>query len=151
MKKLLYICLLMPLVVFQSCKKAYSPGDNYDFSTPLPAYVAFSKTTAVSVKLNANHTTAGAAAFTFLVRTAVQQDITVTYSVTGALTLTNQTAVIPRDALTVAISVPVPANTTPGTAVITLTKAVKADGTVMALGADNVAANQKANIVITQL
>ncbi len=150
MKKILYICLLMPLMVFQSCKKEYSPGNNYDFSNSLPPYVAFNKTADVSVALDADHTTAGAAAFTFITRTALQQAITVTYSVTGALTLSNQTAIIARNTTSIAISVPVPANTAPGTAVITLTKAVAADGTVLTIGADNVAANQKANIVITQ-
>ncbi|MCC8424398.1 hypothetical protein [Mucilaginibacter sp. UR6-11] len=150
MKKIIYICLLMPLV-FQSCKKAYSPGDNYPIVNVLPPYAAFKSLATVNVKLNADHVTPGAAAFTFLIRTALQQTVTVTYSVSGAITLTNQTAVIPRDATTVAISVPVPAGTAPGTATIVLNKAVAADGTVFTIGQDNVAANQKASIKITQL
>jgi hypothetical protein len=142
----------MPLVAFQSCKKAASPGDNYDFSNPLPPYVAFKATTGVSVKLAADKTTAGTAKVAFITRTALQQAITVTYSVTGAVTLANQTIVIPRDATTSAdASITIPANTTPGTAVVTLDKAVAADGTVFALGADNVVSKQKVTITITQL
>jgi len=154
MKKLIiYICLLLPLVGFQSCKKAYSPGDNYDFSNPLPPYVAFKSTAAVSVKLKADHTTAGSATFGFLTRTALQQAITVTYTITGgALAAANQTVVIPRDAVTSAnVVIAVPANTAPGTSTVTLNKAVAADGTVLTIGPDNVAANQTLKIVVTQL
>ena len=164
MKKLIiYICLLLPVVAFQSCKKEYSPGDNYDFSNPLPPYVAFSSTANVNVALNANGTTAGSAAIEFITRTALQQDITVTYSVTGALTLTNQTVVIPKNTTSTTIPavapsttptphrITVPANTAPGTAVVTLVSAKAADGTALTIGANNVAASQKKNIVITQL
>ena len=153
MKKLLYICLLLPLVVFQSCKKAYSPGDNYDFSNPLPPYVAFKSTATISVKLNADHSTAGSATFAFITRTSLQQAITVTYTITGgALASAAKTAVIPRDAVTTPnIVIPVPAGTAPGTSVVTLNKAVAADGTVLTIGPDNVAANQTAKIVVTQL
>ena len=159
MKKLLiYICLLMPLVAFQSCKKEFSPGDNYEVSNPLPPYVAFSSTAATNVALNADRATAGSATIEFILRTALQQDVTVTYSVSGALTLANQTAVIKKNntsttTVTPAFSVKVnvPANTTPGTAVVTLNKAVAADGMELTIGANNVASSQKKNIVITQL
>ncbi|MFD2144539.1 hypothetical protein [Mucilaginibacter antarcticus] len=152
MKKLIYICLLLPLVAFQSCKKAASPGDNYDFSNPLPPYAEFKALTGLSVKLAANQTTAGTAKVTFITRTALQQDVTVTYSVTGAVNLANQTIVIPKDATTSAeASITIPAKTAPGTAVVTINKVVAADGTLLAIGKDNVAANQKVTITITQL
>ena len=160
MKKLLiYICLILPVVAFQSCKKEFSPGDNYDFSNPLAPYATFSSTAAVNVALNADRATAGSAAIEFILRTAMQQNVTITYSVSGALTLTNQTAVIPKNTTTTTlpttpatpVRITVPANTAPGTAVVTLEKAVAADGTVLTIGANNVAASQKKNIVITQL
>jgi hypothetical protein len=160
MKKIIiYICLLLPVVAFQSCKKEFSPGDNYGVTDPLPPYAAFSSTAAVNVALNADRTTPGSAAIEFILRTALQQDVTITYSVSGALTLTNQIAVIPKNSTSTTlpttpptpIRIVVPANTAPGTAVVTLTKAVAADGMVLALGANNVAASQKKNIVITQL
>lgn len=165
MKKLLiYICLLLPIVAFQSCKKEFSPGDNYGVSDPLPPYAAFSSTAAVSVKLDANRTTPGSASIEFILRTALQQDVTITYSVTGALTLTNQTAVIPKNTTStttpanppsipdpIPVRITVPANTAPGTAVVTLVSAKAADGTALTIGANNVASAQKKNIVITQL
>ena len=159
MKKLIiYICLLLPVVAFQSCKKEVSPGDNYEVSNPLPPYVAFSSTAAISVKLNADLVTPGSATIEFITRTALQQDITVTYSVSGAITLANQTAVIKKNNTSTTTTTPVfsvkinvPANTTPGTAVVTLNKAVAADGMELTIGANNVASSQKKNIVITQL
>ncbi len=159
MKKIIiYICLVLPVVAFQSCKKEFSPGDNYAVTDPLPPYVAFSSTAAVSVKLDADHTTPGSATIEFITRTALQQDITVTYSVTGAITLTNQTAVIKKNTTSTttvtpafSVKVPVPANTAPGTAVVTLVSAKAADGTALTIGANNVASAQKKNIVITQL
>lgn len=148
MKKLLYICLLMPLV-FQSCKKAYSPGDNYDFSNPLPPYVALKSTAAITVAQGAS------ASVPFILRTSLQQIVTVTYSVSGAVTLANQTVIIPRDATTGTATIAIPAGTivapaTTATATVTLVKGVAADGTVLTLGADNVAANQKLTLKITQ-
>jgi hypothetical protein len=147
MKKIIYICLLMPLV-FQSCKKAYSPGDNYDFSNPLPPYVAFKSLAAVTVKQGASATVS------FLIRTALQQAVTVTYSVSGAVTLTNQTVVIPRDAVTINASIPIPAGTivapaTTATATVTLVKATAADGSTFTVGANNVAASQVVTLKIT--
>src|SRR5688572_50013 len=98
MKKLIiYICLILPVVAFQSCKKEFSPGDNYGVTDPLPPYAAFSSTAAVKVELNADHITPGSATIEFILRTALQQDVTITYSVSGALTLANQTAVIKKN------------------------------------------------------
>jgi hypothetical protein len=152
MKKLLYICLLLPLVAFQSCKKAHSPGDNYDFSNSLPPYVAFKSTADVKVKLAADHATAGSATFAFVMRTGMEQTVTVSYSVSGALTLTGQTVVIAKETVTSPnVVINVPAGTAPGTAIIKLDKAVTADGKTLTLGADNNAAKQVANIIITQL
>jgi hypothetical protein len=164
MKKLLiYICLILPVVAFQSCKKEISPGDNYDFSNSLPPYAAFSSTANVNVALAANRITPGSAAIEFVLRTALQKDVTITYSVSGALTLTNQTVVIPRNTTSTTIPpvapsttptphrITVPVNTPPGTAVVTLVSAKAADGTALTIGANNVASAQKKNIVITQL
>ena len=158
MKKLIiYICLLLPVVAIQSCKKEFSPGNNYDFSNPLPPYAALGSTAALDVELDPDLVTPSSADFTFVLRTALQQSVTLTYSVTGAITLSNQTAVIAKNITSVAVSIPVAAGfpvdpvTQTATATVTLTKAVAADGTILALGANNVAANQKMNIVITQL
>lgn len=149
--------MLLPVVAFQSCKKEFSPGDNYGVTDPLPPYAALGSTAALDVELDPDMLTPGSADFTFILRTALQQDVTVTYSVTGAITLTNQTAVIAKNTTSVEVSIPVAAGfpvdpvTKTATATVTLTKAVAADGMVLALGANNVAANQKKNIVITQL
>jgi hypothetical protein len=139
---------LLPFVAFQSCKKAASPGDNYDFSSSLPPYVALSSTAARSIK---NPTIDTTVAVGFLVRTALQQSITVTYSVSGAITQANQTVTIPRNAVSVNASIPFAKNilvapTTSLTATVTLLRAVAADGTVLALGANNVASAQKVDI-----
>ena len=148
MKKLIiYICLLMPLVAFQSCKKEISPGDNYDFSNSLPAYITI-RTTPLTVKQG------NTATFAFTLRTAFQQPVTIVYSVSGAITLANQTATIARDVVTGNGSFVVPANTivapaTTATATVTLVSATLADGTKLTIGADNVAANQKFTLNIT--
>lgn len=138
----------MPLVAFQSCKKAYSPGDNYDFSNSLPPYITI-RTTALTVKQGATAT------FAFTLRTALQQPVTVVYSVSGAITLVNQTATIARDAVTGNGSFVVPANTivapaTTATATVTLVSATTADGTKLTIGANNIAADQKFTLNITQ-
>lgn len=152
MKKLIYICLLLPLVAFQSCKKAASPGDNYDFSNPLPPYAEFKSLAGVSVKLAADKITPGTAKVAFILRTALQQDVTVTYSVSGAITAANQTIIIPKNTVSsLDASINVPALTAPGTAVVTLDKVVAADGSVLAIGKDNIATKQKVTITITQL
>lgn len=148
MKKLLiYICLLLPVVAFQSCKKEFSPGDNYDFSNPLPPYINI-RTTALTVKQG------NTATFAFTMRTAMQQTVTVVYSVSGAVTLANQTATIPKEAVTANGSFVVPANTivppaTTATATVTLVSATAADGTKLTIGQNNVAANQKFTLNIT--
>ena len=148
MKKLIiYICLLLPVVALQSCKKEYSPGNNYDFSSSMPAYITI-RTTPLTVKQG------NTATFALTLRTAFQQPVTVVYSVSGAVTLANQTATIARDAATGSGSFVVPANTivppaTTATATVTLVSATTADGTKLTIGADNVAANQKFTLNIT--
>lgn len=148
MKKLIYICLLMPLA-FQSCKKEFSPGDNYDFSNSLPPYVAFRALTPITVKEGAS------ASLPFGMRTSLQQTVTVTYSVTGAVNLANQMFVIPKEATSANGSVAIPAGTivapaTTATATVTIVKAVKEDGTALTIGANNVASAQTITLNITK-
>lgn len=150
MKKLIYICLLLPFVAFQSCKKAASPGDNYDFSNSLPPYAALGSLATRTIKNPTKDTTVAVAV---VVRTAMQQAVTVTYSVSGAVTQTNQTVTIAKNTVSVNASVPFTKNilvapATSITATVTLTKAVAADGTVLALGANNVASAQKVDIKV---
>jgi hypothetical protein len=148
MKKIIiYICLLLPVVAFQSCKKEFSPGDNYGVSESLPAYINI-RTTPLTVKQGATAT------FAFTLRTSFQAPVTVVYSVSGAVNLANQTATIPRDAVTANGSFVVPANTivppaTTATATVTLVSATTADGTKLTIGQNNVAANQKFTLNIT--
>ena len=148
MKKLIiYICFLLPIVAIQSCKKEYSPGNNYDFSNSLAPYINI-RATALTVKQG------NTATFAFTMRTALQQTVTVVYSVTGGVTLANQTATIPRDAVTANGSFVVPANTivlpaTTATATVTLISATTADGTKLTIGQNNVAANQKFTLNVT--
>jgi len=137
----------MPLVAFQSCKKEYSPGNNYDFSNSLPPYITI-RTSALTVKQG------NTATFAFTLRTALQQAVTVVYSVSGAITLANQTATIPKNTLTANGSFVVPAGTivspaTSATATVTLISATAADGTKLTIGANNVAANQKFTLNVT--
>jgi hypothetical protein len=148
MKKIIiYICLLLPAVAFQSCKKEVSPGDNYGVETPLPAYITI-RTTPLTVKQGATAT------FAFTLRTAFQQQVNIVYSVSGGVTLANQTATIARDVVTGNGSFVVPVNTiiapaTTATATVTLVSATLADGTKLTLGANNVASDQKFTLNVT--
>lgn len=148
MKKILFFFSLLALGILPSCEKSDSPGDNYNLSNTLPAYVTLSSTAAKTVR-QGNSTT-----FTFQMRTAMQQAVTVYYDVTGAVNLTNQTVVIDRDKLSAVATVNIPANTivapaTSATAVLTVKKAVAADGTLLTIGQKNTPATQKVTINIT--
>ncbi len=132
----------------QSCDKK-GPGDNYDFSNSLPAYVALSSTATKNVKEGASTTV------TFIQKTAIQQDVKVSYKVEGALNLPNQMVTITRDALTSVATISVPVGTivgsaTTATATLTLVSAVKADGSVLTIGSKNNAITQKVTINITK-
>lgn len=148
MKKIFFPIILVLFVLVQSCDKEDSPGDNYDFTQSLPAYVALSSTSAKTVA-QGNSTS-----FTFQMRTAIQQTVTVTYSVTGAVNLANQTVIIDRDKTTASATVMIPNNVitppaTSATAMLTLVKAVTADGKMLTIGSKNDAATQKVTINIT--
>jgi hypothetical protein len=140
MKKItLYILIaLVTGMAFQSCKKA-SPGDNFDFSNSLPPYVTLTSksitvaSSAASGNVNIN------------VRDVLQQNVTITYNLSGIVTATNQTVVLPKETLSVNVAVNRPTSgTTTGTVNLTIVSAIRADGTPMTIGQDNVAANQVA-------
>jgi len=130
-KTFLYISVL-GLLGIVSCEKDASPGDNYDFSTSLPAYVALSSTAAKTVKQGTSTTV------TFQMRTAMQQKATVYYDVTGGgVNLLNQTAVIDRDKTSIVATT------------LTLVKAVADDGTLLTIGSKNTPTTQKLTLNIT--
>jgi hypothetical protein len=147
MKKIFFVLPAFAVFCLTSCEQDDSPGDNYDFSSTMPAYVALSSTTAKTVR-QGNSTT-----FTFQTRTAMQQPITVTYNVAGAVTLSNQTVVIDRDKTSAVATVNIPAGVivppaTTATATLTVVKAVTADGIQLTLGQKNNPASQKVTINI---
>lgn len=148
MKKLIILLSLTAVFFLQSCEKK-GPGDNYDFSNSLPAYVALTSTAAKTIKEGASGT------FTFTLRTSIQQTVKVTYKVEGALNLPNQTVTIARDALTSVATVAVPvgvivAPATTATATLTLVSAATADGNALTIGSKNDASSQKVTINITK-
>jgi len=148
MKKLIILLSLTAVFFLQSCEKK-GPGDNYDFSNSLPAYVALTSTAAKTIKEGASGT------FTFSVRTAIQQTITVKYKVEGALNLPDQTVTFAREAMTSVATVTVPAGVivapaTTATATLTLVSATTADGNALTIGSKNDAATQKVTINITK-
>jgi len=137
MKKIkIILYFVIVCLSLQACKKD-SPGDNYDFSNSLPPYVTLTSKTVSA-------TAGGSANVAINVRTALEQDVIITYNVSGGITLSNQTVTLKKETYTVNAVVPVPAGT--GTAKLTIVKAVKADGSSMTIGQDNVAANQVATI-----
>ncbi|HEX7903022.1 MAG TPA: hypothetical protein VF487_04005 [Chitinophagaceae bacterium] len=148
MKKIVLYISVLGLLTVQSCEKDASPGDNYDFSTSLPPYVALSSTAAKTVKQGTSTT------FTFQMRTAMQQKVTVYYDVTGGgVNLTNQTAVIDRDKTSVVATVNIPvvivAPATTATATLTVVKAVADDGSLLTIGSKNNPTTQKVTLNIT--
>lgn len=148
MKKLIILLSLTAVFFLQSCEKK-GPGDNYDFSNSLPAYVALTSTAAKTIKEGASGT------FTFSVRTAIQQTITVKYKVDGAFNLPDQTVTFAREAMTSVATVTVPAGVivapaTTATATLTLVSATTADGNALTIGSKNDAATQKVTINITK-
>jgi hypothetical protein len=148
MKKIFSITMAAALFLLASCTQKDSPGDNYDFSNSLPAYVALSSTAAKTVRQGT------ATTFTFQMRTAMQQAVTVYYDVTGGgVNLTNQTVVIDRDKTSIVATVNIPTVIVPpattATATLTLVKALAADGTLLTIGSKNTPATQKITINIT--
>ena len=148
MKKLIILFSITVAFLLQSCDKK-GPGDNYDFSNSLPAYVALTSTAAKTIKEGASGT------FTFTLKTAIQQPVKVTYKVEGALNLPNQTVTIAREALTSVATVTVPAGVivapaTTATATLTLVSAATEDGNALTIGSKNDAATQKVTINITK-
>lgn len=148
MKKFIILLSMTAVFFLQACDKK-GPGDNYDFSNSLPAYVALTSTAAKTIKEGASGT------FTFTLKTAVQQDVKVTYKVEGALNLPNQTVTITKDGLTSVATVAVPAGiivapATTATATLTLVSAATADGSALTIGSKNDAATQKVTINITK-
>lgn len=148
MKKIFLYISVLGLLGIVSCEKDASPGDNYDFSTSLPAYVALSSTAAKTVTQGTSTTV------TFQMRTAMQQKVTVYYDVTGGgVNLLNQTAVIDRDKTSIVATVNIPvvivSPATTATATLTLVKAVADDGTLLTIGSKNNPTTQKLTLNIT--
>ncbi|MEJ2883858.1 hypothetical protein [Pedobacter sp. GR22-6] len=144
MKKLIILLSLTSAFFLQSCEKK-GPGDNYDFSNSLPAYVE------ITTKTNLGVVQGNSATIALRLKTAVQQDVVVSYSVTGAFSTTG-TVTIPRDGLTANAVVAVPAGIVPAasasaTAVFKITGAKKGteDLSIGALGANS---NEIRNIVV---
>ncbi len=147
MKKIFLVLSAFSFLCITSCEQEDSPGDNYDFSSTLPPYVALSSTSAKTVRQG------NAATFTFQTRTAMQQTVTITYNVTGAVTLNNQTVVIDRDKTSAVATVNIPAGVivppaTSATATLTVVKAVAANGMELTLGQKNNPSSQKVTINI---
>lgn len=149
MRKIILLFSLATLLILPSCDKKDSPGDNYDFTNSLPAYVTLSSTAAKTVAQG------GSTTVTFQMRTALQQAVTVTYSVSGGgVDLPNQVATIDRDKTSIVATINIPNNVivppaTTATTVLTLVKATAADGTELTIGSKNNAAAQVVTINIT--
>lgn len=148
MKKIIFAIFAIA-IIFQSCDKHDSPGDNYDLSDSLAPYVALSSTAAKTVQQGASTTV------TFQLRTALQQKVTVYYDVTGGgVNLTNQTFVIDREKTSAAATINIPANVivppaTSATATLKLVKAVTESGEMLTIGSKNNPETQKVTINIT--
>jgi hypothetical protein len=148
MKKVIFAIFAIA-IIFQSCDKHDSPGDNYDLSNTLAPYVALSSTKTWSVKQGYDTT------ISFQLRTAMQQKVTVYYDITGGgINLTNQTVVIPRDKTTGTANIHIPNNVitppaTSATATLKLVKAVTESGEMLTIGSKNNPETQKVTINIT--
>lgn len=148
MKKI-FSAIFIVTIVFQSCDKHESRGDNYDLSNTLAPYVALSSTAPKTVKQGASTTV------TFQLRTALQQKVTVYYDVTGGgVNLTNQTFVIDREKTSATATVTIPANVivppaASATATFKLVKAITEGGQMLTIGSKNNPETQKLTITIT--
>lgn len=148
MKKVIFAIFTIS-IIFQSCGKHESLGDNYDLSNTLAPYVTLSSTSAKTVKQGASTTV------TFQLRTALQQKVTVYYDVTGGgVNLTNQTFVIDREKTSAAATINIPVNVivppaTSATATLKLVKAVTESGEMLTIGSKNNPEVQKVTINIT--
>ncbi|PYF75863.1 hypothetical protein [Pedobacter nutrimenti] len=148
MKKIIFLVSILSIVMFQSCKKHDSPGDNYDFSNSLPPYVTIKDLSEVDVAPG------DPVSITLQMRTSLQQTVTATYKVEGAINIPNATVVFPLEAKEAKITFNAPANAvvppaTSATAVFTLIKAQTADGRALTIGQDANASLQKVSVVIT--
>lgn len=146
MKKLIILFSMAVVIFMQSCEKK-GPGDNYDFSNSLPAYVEISTKTALSVVQGNNATIA------VRLKTAVQEDVIVNYSVSGAFSVTGSVT-IPKNTLTANAVVAVPAGVVPAssataTAVFKITGATKG-GNPLTIGALGVNSDESRNLVISK-
>src|SRR3954464_12376799 len=116
--KILSISILMLVFALTGCTKSY-PGDSYDFSNSLPAYVELKSKTAIAVKEGKTFKV------TVQVRTAFQEPVDVGYSITGAITQTGTVRINPNtyegsSTVTVPVGTVTGANTT-AAAQVTLT------------------------------
>lgn len=143
MKKIIVLVSLLSIVMFQSCKKHESPGDNFDFSNSLPSYVAIKSLDDIEAAPGDEVTV------DLQLRTSIQQKITVTYKVEGAVTITNGTVEIVKESKAGTVKFTIPANAaTPSTATFTILKAQTEDGQALTIGQDANAAAQKVTVLI---
>lgn len=147
MKKIPAIIFSFLLLALTACNKEDAATEGFDFSNTIQPYVELSSTKAVTKKQGESLDV------TFQMRTGLQQKVTVYYDITGGgINLTNQTATIEKEKTSVTKTIAIPGGiitppATSATATLTVTKAVKEDGTELTLGRNN-PASQKLTINI---
>ncbi|NRF38520.1 hypothetical protein [Pedobacter foliorum] len=143
MKKIIVLVSLLSIVMFQSCKKHESPGDNFDFSNSLPPYVTIKDLSDIDAAPG------DVVTVDLQLRTSIQQKITITYKVEGAVTVASGTAEIAKESKAGTVKFTIPAGAaTPSTATFTLLKAQTEDGKALTIGQNADAAGQKVKVLI---